>query len=138
MSVGVKVFIVILAVLAVSFIGGFAGFGIYVVVQQQDGTSSESSDNHSSSQSSNDTIVDEDTAANILDKTDPDFQGITLSSADSETLTPEQVYEKVSVSMVSVLATSIGNTTESGSSVSQGSGGHCNFQWIYHYKCTCN
>lgn len=42
MSVGVKVFIVILAVLAVSFIGGFAGFGIYVVVQQQDGTSSES------------------------------------------------------------------------------------------------
>ena len=122
MSVGVKVFIVILAVLAVSFIGGFAGFGIYVVVQQQDGTSSESSDNHSSSQSSNDTIVDEDTAANILDKTDPDFQGITLSSADSETLTPEQVYEKVSVSMVSVLATSIGNTTESGSSVSQGSG----------------
>ena len=122
MSVGVKVFIVILAVLAVSFIGGFAGFGIYVVVQQQDGTSSESSDNHSSSQSSNDTIVDEDTAANIPDKTDPDFQGITLSSADSETLTPEQVYEKVSVSMVSVLATSIGNTTESGSSVSQGSG----------------
>ena len=116
MSVGVKVFIVILAVLAVSFIG------IYVVVQQQDGTSSESSDNHSSSQSSNDTIVDEDTAANIPDKTDPDFQGITLSSADSETLTPEQVYEKVSVSMVSVLATSIGNTTESGSSVSQGSG----------------
>ena len=75
MSVGVKVFIVILAVLAVSFIGGFAGFGIYVVVQQQDGTSSESSDNHSSSQSSNDTIVDEDTAANIPDKTDPDFQG---------------------------------------------------------------
>ena len=122
MSVGVKVFIVILAVLAVSFIGGFAGFGIYVVVQQQDGTSSESSDNHSSSQSSNDTIVDEDTAANIPDKTDLDFQGITLSSADSETLTPEQVYEKVSVSMVSVLATSIGNTTESGSSVSQGSG----------------
>ena len=122
MSVGVKIFIVILAVLAVSFIGGFAGFGIYVVVQQQDGTSSESSDNHSSSQSSNDTIVDEDTAANIPDKTDPDFQGITLSSADSETLTPEQVYEKVSVSMVSVLATSIGNTTESGSSVSQGSG----------------
>ena len=122
MSVGVKVFIVILAVLAVSFIGGFAGFGIYVVVQQQDGTSSESSDNHSSSQSSNDTIVDEDTAANIPDKTDPDFQGITLSSADSETLTPEQVYEKVSVSMVSVLAASIGNTTESSSSVSQGSG----------------
>ena len=63
--------------------------------------------------------MDEDTAANIPDKTDPDFQGITLSSADSETLTPEQVYEKVSVSMVSVLATSIGNTTESGSSVSQ-------------------
>ena len=34
-------------------------------------------------------------------------QGITLSSADSEVLTPEQVYEKVSVSMVSVLSTSI-------------------------------
>lgn len=122
MSVGMKVFIVILAVLAVSFIGGFAGFGIYVVVQQQNGISSESSDNHNSSQSSNDFIIDKDTAANIPDKTDPNFQGITLSSADSEVLTPEQVYEKVSVSMVSVLAASIGSTTESGSSVNQGSG----------------
>lgn len=122
MSVGVKVFIVILAVLAVSFIGGFAGFGIYVAVQQQNGTSSESSGNNNSSQSSNDSIIDEDTTANIPDKTDSNFQGITLSSADSEVLTPEQVYEKVSVSMVSVLAASIGSTTESGSSVSQGSG----------------
>ena len=122
MSVGMKVFIVILAVLAVSFIGGFTGFGIYVVVQQQNGTSSESSDNYNSSQSSNNSIVDEDAAANVPDKTDPNFQGITLSSVDSEILTPEQVYEKVSVSMVSILATSIGSTTESGSSVSQGSG----------------
>lgn len=122
MSVGVKVFIVILAVLAVSFIGGFAGFGIYVAVQQQNDTASEPNGNYNSSQSSNDSIVDKDKAANIPDKTDPNFQGITLSSGDSKVLTPEQVYEKVSVSMVSVLAASIGSTTESGSSVSQGSG----------------
>ena len=60
MSVGVKVFIVILAVLAVVFIGGFAGFGIYVVVQQQNETSFESSDNHNSSQFSNNSILDEE------------------------------------------------------------------------------
>ena len=122
MSVGVKVFIVILAVLAVVFIGGFAGFGIYVVVQQQNETSFESSDNHNSSQFSNNSILDEDTAEYIPDKTDPNFQGITLSSADSEVLTPEQVYEKVSVSMVSVLSTSIDGIVEKDSSVSQGSG----------------
>ena len=37
-------------------------------------------------------------------------------------LTPEQVYEKVSVSMVSVLSTSIDGIVEKDSSVSQGSG----------------
>lgn len=122
MSVGVKVFIIILAVLAVSFIGGFAGFGIYVAVQQQNGTASESSSNSSSSESFNDSIVDEDVAANVPDKTDPNFEGIILSSADSEVLTPEQVYEKVSASMVGILATSSGSITGPDSSVSQGSG----------------
>lgn len=74
MSVGVKVFIVILAVLAVVFIGGFAGFGIYVVVQQQNETSFESSDNHNSSQFSNNSILDERHAEYIPDKTDRIFR----------------------------------------------------------------
>ena len=121
MSTGVKVFIIILVVLAVSFIGGFAGFGIYVAVQQQNDTTSGSNNNYDFSQYSSDSSIEEDTAANIPDKTDPDFEGIALSSADSETLTPEQVYEKVSVSMVSVLSVSSGNT-DTDSSVSQGSG----------------
>ena len=132
MSVGVKVFIVILAVLAVSFIGGFAGFGIYVVVQQQDGT-------HHLNQAIITVLLNlpmilllwmRTQLQTFLIKRDPDFQGITLSSADSETLTPEQVYMK----SIGIHGQRFGDFYRQYNrkwillSVREAEG-HCNFQW---------
>ncbi len=120
MNAGVKVFLIILSVLAVGFVGGFIGFGIYVAVGQQSAAAPDTSTPDSAFQDS-DGRTEQDDTAYVPDKTDPAFEGIAFSGTDGAVLTPEQVYEKASVSMVSVLA-SHGDGSSQSASVSQGSG----------------
>ncbi len=111
MTPGVKAFLIVLAVLAFCFIAGFGAFGVYVTVQQS--ARQEWMNNTDENRS--------DWAGESADKIDPGFAGIALTAPRGEALTPEQVYQKTAVSMVSVLSVQ-GDNTDPNALLNQGSG----------------
>lgn len=119
-NLGMKIFLIILSVLAIGFILGFTVFGAFVVLQQNDYAAQQKKDTSSDSFSKylNQDQSISDLEAQVPDKTNPDFVGMEILPATGQVMTPEQVYQQVSASMVSILAVT---GTES-SALNQGSG----------------
>ncbi len=116
---GTKIFLLILAVLAVGFTVSFFVFGTVVVIQGNYSVVQE--DNSTSSRYSKPQTSEPKMEEGISNQTNPAFQGLDIVPATGEAMTPEQVYQKAAVSMVSVLSVTGSNQNESDSS-SQGSG----------------
>lgn len=125
MGGGLKVFLLIIGVLAALFVLGFCIYGIYMTSQQRGSLKDSGRSSTSSSQQlpgNGGSTSSEPKSAVSGNGTDPNSSGLVIENQPSTNeLSAKEVYNKVAPSVVSVI-TSLQSSSASSSDMSQGSG----------------